>query len=178
MSDADDALRDMAANRGCRLVRSRIRTPGRGDYGRYGLKEAKSGKAVLGFGRSGLTATAEEVESFLRGGTASAWKGSVGKAPPRKQAAAKPAPAPRPEPKLAIRDARPKDAEALAALIVALGYQVTPAEVKKRLASLGKAGLPVLVADRGGLIGVLSTAITQVLHRPRPCGRFSLVVVA
>jgi GNAT superfamily N-acetyltransferase len=178
MSDADEELRDMAANRGCRLVRSRIRTPGRGDYGKYGLKDARSGKAVLGFGRNGLTATAEEVESFLRGGAASAWKSSVGKAPPRKQAAAKPAPAPRPEPKLAIRDARPKDAEALAALIVALGYQVTPAEVKKRLAALAKAGLPVLVADRSGLIGVLSTAITQVLHRPRPVGRIAMLVVA
>jgi GNAT superfamily N-acetyltransferase len=178
MSEGDDALRDMAANRGCRLVRSRIRTPGRGDYGKFGLKDAKSGKAVLGFGSKGLTATAEEVESFLRGGAASAWKSSVGKAPRKKMAAAKPAPAPKPEPKLVIRDARPKDADALAALIVALGYQVTPAEVKKRLASLAKAGLPVLVADRGRLIGALSTAITQVLHRPRPVGRISMLVVA
>ena len=178
MSGADAALREMAANRGCRLVRSRIRTPGRGDYGRFGLKDAKTGKAVLGFGKQGLTATAEEVETFLRGGDASAWKGSVGNKAPRKKVAAKPAREPEPEPEPVIRDARPRDAEALAALIVALGYEVTPAEVKQRLAALAKAGLPVLVADQGGLIGVLSTAITQVLHRPRPVGRISMLVVA
>ena len=176
MSAADDALRDMAANRGCKLVTSRIRTPGRGDYGKYGLKDAKTGKEVLGFGSKGLTASAEEIETFLRGGTASAWKSSVGKTPPRKQAEAKPAP--KPEPKLVIRDARPRDAEALAALIVALGYEVTPAEVKKRLANLKKGGQHILLADQGGVIGVLTTSVTQVLHRPRPVGRISMMVVA
>jgi ribosomal protein S18 acetylase RimI-like enzyme len=178
VSEADDALRDMAANRGCKLVRSRVRTPGRGDYGRYGLRDAKTDKAVLGFGTKGLTATAAEIETFLRGGAASAWKSSVGKTPPKKQAKAKPAPEPRPEQKLVIRDARPKDAEALAALIVALGYEVTPAEVKMRVATLNKAGHHILLADRGGVIGVLTTATTQVLHRPRPVGRISMMVVA
>ena len=49
MSEQDDALREMAANRGCKLVKSRRRKPG-GDFGRYGLKDAKSGNEVLGFG--------------------------------------------------------------------------------------------------------------------------------
>ena len=179
MKAADDALREMAENRGLKLVSSRIRTPGRGDFGKFGLKETKTGREVLGFGKKGLTATAEEVETFLRGGTASAWKISVGKAPPRK-AKAKEAPPPKPkaEPELVIRDARPRDAETLAALIVALGYAVTAAEIRKRLAVLNKAGQHVLVADRGGVVGVLTTALTQVLHRPRPVGRISMMVVA
>src|SRR5688572_17901095 len=61
-----EALREMAANRGCRLVRSRRRKPG-GDFGRLGLADLKSGKEVFGFGRKGLEATPEEIESFLRG---------------------------------------------------------------------------------------------------------------
>ena len=178
MSAADDALREMAVNRGCKLVRSRVRTPGRGDYGRFGLRDAKTGKEILGFGKQGLTATTEEIETFLRGGAASAWKSSVGRTPPRKKAEATPAPRPKPEPRLVIRDARPKDAQALAALIVALGYEVTPAAVKKRLATLNKAGQHILLADRGGVIGVLTTSVTQVLHRPRPVGRISMMVVA
>jgi GNAT superfamily N-acetyltransferase len=180
MSEADDdALREMAGNRGLKLVSSRIRTPGRGDYGKFGLKDAKTGKEVLGFGKRGLNATAEEIETFLRGGTASAWKSSVGKAPPRK-AKPKEAPesAPKAEPKLVIRDARPRDTEPLAALIVALGYDVTAADVRKRLSLLKKAGQHVLVADRGGVIGVLTTSIMHVLHRPRPVGRVSMMVVA
>lgn len=178
MSAEDDALRETAENRGLKLVRSRVRTPGRGDYGKYGLRDAKSGKEVLGFGGRGLTATAEEVEAYLRGGAASAWKSSVGKAPARK----KPDPAPEPrakaEPKLAIRDARPRDVDALVGLIGALGYQVTAAELRKRIAVLKKAGQHILVADRGGAIGVLTTSMMQVVHRPRPVGRISMMVVA
>lgn len=180
MSAADDALREMAENRGCKLVRSRVRTPGRGDYGRFGLKDAKTGKELLGFGKRGLTATAEEIEAWLRGGGASAWKSSVGKTPARKKSAAKPAPAPepKPEPRLIIRDARSKDIDTLTRLINELGYAVTAADLRKRLALLRKAGQDVLVAEREGVIGLLTTAMTQVLHRPRPVGRISLLVVA
>ena len=180
MSTADDALREMAANRGCRLVSSRVRTPGRGDYGKYGLKDAKTGREMLGFGKQGLSATAEEVEAFLRGGTASAWQSSLGKTPSKPKREAKPAaaPKPKPEPKLVIRDARPKDHETLAALMVALGYEVTVADVRKRFAAFRKAGHHALVADRGGVIGVLTTGFMTVLHRPRPVGRISMMVVA
>jgi ribosomal protein S18 acetylase RimI-like enzyme len=180
MSAADDALREMAANRGCRLVRSRVRTPGRGDYGRFGLKELKTGKAVLGFGKKGLTATAEEIQTFLRGGGASAWQSSVGKRAPASRARAKPATAPKPkaEPKLVIRDARPKDVETLVTLIGTLGYEVTAPELRKRSALLKKAGHHILVADQSGVIGLLTTSVTQVIHRPRPVGRISMMVVA
>ncbi|MEA3012506.1 MAG: hypothetical protein QOD42_1051 [Sphingomonadales bacterium] len=178
MSAQPDGLRELAENRGCKLVASRVRTPGKGDHGKFGLKDAKTGREIFGFGKAGLTAAPEEIERFLRGDGASAWKTSVGKtkAGPRPKSA--PAPAPKPAPKLSVREARPKDAEAIAPLIVALGYEVTAAEVKRRLAALKKAGMPALVAERGEIAGVLTIYLTQVLHRPRPVGRITMMVVA
>ncbi len=215
MSEADDALREMAANRGCRLAKSRRRKPG-GDYGRYGLRHAKTGKPVFGFGKDGLTATAAEIEAFLRGGAASSWKSSLGAAgkaaetvrpagparpprPARPARTAKATKAPRPardkpapvrkaaadrrvEPDdpgpPAIREARPGDADALARLIVELGYEVAAADVRRRIARLRKAGEPVLVADREGIIGCVSWHVTPVVHRPRPVGRLTMLAVA
>jgi ribosomal protein S18 acetylase RimI-like enzyme len=170
MKEAGEGLRELAENRGCKLVRSRVRTPGRGDYGRFGLKDARTGREVFGFGKAGLAATAEEVEAFLRGNAAATWRSSAGSA---RRAKPKPVPKPKPEPKLVLRDARPKDAEGIAALIVALGYEVTPADIKRRLRNA-----PALVAEKGKLVGVLTTAVTAVLHRPRPVGRISMLVVA
>jgi ribosomal protein S18 acetylase RimI-like enzyme len=174
-----DELRELAENRGCKLVRSRVRTPGRGDYGHFGLKDAKSGREIFGFGKGGLTASPAEIEDFLRGNAAATWKSSVGKAGPAvAKAKPKAAPKPKPEPKLALRDARPKDAEAIAALIGALGYEATAAEVRKRLAALAKAGQQAIVAEKGAVIGVLTTSMMNVLHRPQPVGRISMLVVA
>lgn len=171
MSGSDAALRELAANRGCRLVKSRVRTAGRGDFGKYGLEDVKTGRELFGFGKAGLTASPGEIEDFLRGNAAATWKSSVGSS----KRAPKPKPAPRakPEPRLVIRDAGPKDAEAIAALIVALGYEVTEAEVRRRLRSID-----TLVADRGGVLGVLSLGATAVLHRPRPVGRLTMLAVA
>lgn len=219
MSEVDDRLREMAINRGCRLVKSRRRKPG-GDFGRYGLKDARSGKEVLGFGGKGLTATAEEVETFLRGGGEADWKKSLGtaakgrttrpaaprgkakaagrpaateadkagseaaspkptkalakpkKAKPKAEKEAKPPPTPE------LREARPRDAAVLARLIVELGYEVTEADVRRRLKQLRKAGEPPLVADLDGPIGLLTWHVTPVLHRPRPVGRITMFVVA
>lgn len=177
MSDAEKALRELAANRGFRLVSSRVRTPGRRDHGKYGLKDAKTGKEVFGFGKRGLTASPGEVEDFLRGNAAATWKSSVGKTSPR-QAKPKPAPKPKPEPKLVIREARPGDAEPAAALIRALGYEVGAADIRKRLAALKKAGDGALAAVQGELAGLITLHVTPVLHRPRPVGRITLLVVA
>ena len=186
MSEADDALREMATNRGCRLRKSRRRKPG-GDFGRFGLVDAKTGKEMFGFGKKGFTATAEEVEAFLRGGAAKGWKSSLAgtKASKRSQAEAGPArkkakevkPEPRPK-KLVLRAARPRDAEAIAGLLASLGYDVTEADAKRRLARLKKGGEPPLVAERGGVIGCLTWHITPVVHRPRPVGRITMMVVA
>lgn len=78
-----DALRAMAEHRGMKLVRSRKRTPGVGDYGKYGLTDA-SGKPLLWIGEAGLTATAKEIEDYLRGGALSSWKLSADKTPDAK----------------------------------------------------------------------------------------------
>lgn len=186
MSAGDDALREMAANRGCRLVKSRIRTPGRGDHGHYGLKEAKTGREVMGFGKKGLTATREEVEAFLRVGASAGWKSSLRAVPAKRGAGTQAAksspkskPKPAPEPCLAIREARPADAEAIADLIASLGYKVAPEEVRVRLRALRKAGLPTLVAMRGKeVVGCVTLDMMTVLHRPKPVGRISMLVVA
>ena len=76
-ADRDKMLKEMAANRGCHLVKSRRRKPGVGDYGHYGLKDSSSGREVLGFSSEGLTATADEVEAFLRKGSVADWKSSL-----------------------------------------------------------------------------------------------------
>ena len=191
-----DALRELATNRGCKLVRSRRRTPGRGDYGRYGLKDARTGKPVLGIGKGGLTATAEQIESFLRSGAAAGWKHSLGATPKRKReleakstpeparerskkpvkaSAAEEEPSEPPEPK--IRDARPGDAEALARLIRGLGYELTAADAKKRLTAMRRAREAVIVAEAGGVVGAASLHVTSVLHRPKPVGRITMMVV-
>ena len=173
-------LREMAANRGLKLVASRIRTPGKGDYGRFGLEDARTGKAVLGIGAKGLTATAEEIKAYLRGGAAADWKsslGAAGKVAPKRAAAKPKAPPPPPRPPR-VREARPRDAEAIAALIAELGYEAGAADVRKRLAALRKRGETALVIERGGILGVLTTATTLTLHRPRPVGRISMMVVA
>ena len=173
----DETLREMATNRGCKLVKSRIRTPGKPGYGKFGLKEAKSGKAVFGLSRDKPTASADEIETFLRGGATADWRRSLGKTkakPPEPQPAKKAKPAPRPpEPKLTVRAARPADADALAALIAQLGYEVDAADIRSRMK-----GLSVLVAVKGDLVGAATTSITKVLHRPKPVGRISMLVVA
>ena len=191
MAEPADRLREAAANRGLKLVRSRVRTPGKGDYGRFGLTDA-SGRKLLGFGKTGLTATAEEIDDYLHRGAAADWKTSLKAAgarpPPRRKTRPagqpEPGPAPEPEPEpeplppLSVRAARLADSGAIAALVGALSFPASPAEVEKRLAALNRLKETPLVAEQGEVIGVLAWHVTPVLHRPKPVGRITMMIVA
>ena len=76
-----------------------------------------------------------------------------------------------------IRDAAPDDAGEIAALITSLGFAVAAADVVTRLAGF-RAGQAVLVAELQEVVGVITTDIMHVLHRPRPVGRLSMLIVA
>ena len=72
-------LRRLAANRGLRLVKSRRRNPEAPDYGRYGLVDPQSGDKLLGFKRTRVYATADEVERYLGEAAEKGWKQSLRK---------------------------------------------------------------------------------------------------
>jgi ribosomal protein S18 acetylase RimI-like enzyme len=180
----DEGLREAAANRGLKLVKSRVRTPGKGDYGRFGLTDA-SGARLLGFGKAGLTATPEQIEEYLHKGLAADWRSSLkaagAKPPPRRKARpeAQAPPPPEPEPaKLEVRPARAGDAEAIAALVTGLGFASSAGDIADRLAALKKAREVPLVAEQGEVIGILAWHVMPVLHRPRPVGRIVMMAVA
>jgi GNAT superfamily N-acetyltransferase len=223
--DGDEAttLREMAANRGFRLVRSRRRKPG-GDFGRYGLTDATSGRKIFGFGKAGLEASAEEIAGFLRKRTLSTWESSLDvagrkKATPSARPAAastrakrepartapaarrvrseakpnrptarkrKPRASPSREPEapaaptpMRIRVADAVDGEAVAALLAELDYSAGSDEISDRIGRLSRVGEPVLVAKLGDAVaGCLTWHIMTVLHRPRPVGRITLLIVA
>ncbi|HEY0044426.1 MAG TPA: GNAT family N-acetyltransferase [Allosphingosinicella sp.] len=238
MADArDEMLREMARNRGCKLVKSRRRKPG-GDFGLYGLVDPESGREVFGFGDAGLTASGEEIEAWLRKGLVSTWKSSIevveevaasaaapdpartpekkkeapakraatsgpkiaapapsppapeaeAPVPPRRRVAAPreevqrapvPTPAPPPEPRLSVRDARAKDAGAIAALVREMGVEASETEIAARLGLLLKGNQAPLVAERDGEVaGCLTWSVTPALHRAQPFGRITMIIVA
>jgi ribosomal protein S18 acetylase RimI-like enzyme len=79
---------------------------------------------------------------------------------------------------VAVRAARRGDAPSLVRLIDMLGYPHTEADVGHRLVALSEAGLTPLVAEREGrVIGCLTLSVMTVLHRPKPVGRISMLVV-
>lgn len=94
--ERDEALREMAAHRGFRLVKSRRRKPG-GDFGRYGLKDG-AGDPAFGMEGKTVTASASEIEAFLRDATR-ATRGKSAGSTKRRKPAPPPKPAPRPRPK-------------------------------------------------------------------------------
>ena len=208
MSEDLDALAETARNRGLKLVRSRVRTPGKRRFGKAGLTDA-NGKAVFGMDDKGPNAKPEEVEHYLRNLGAKDWGASLDvavmprkkKAKPAREAANDREPQPRPEPKprrerppppppppkLApkpapkpkIRDARAKDAEELVALIGLLDHQVDTKGVRKRINQLAKEKLAPLVATLDKqVVGLIGIHRMVTIHRDQPVGRITILVVA
>jgi GNAT superfamily N-acetyltransferase len=196
VSDPDlDALAESARNRGLKLVRSRVRTPGKRRFGKVGLTDA-SGKPVLGMDAKGPTAKPDEIEDYLRNLGASDWGASLDvpvekrkarpKAPEAAEATepapreARPAPPPAPpEPKLAIRAAKAKDSASLVQLIALLDHQADEAGVRKRINQLARDKLAPLVAtlDKQA-IGLCGIDEMVAIHRDQPVGRINILVVA
>lgn len=187
MSDPDlDALAESARNRGLKLVRSRVRTPGKRRFGKIGLTD-KSGKGVYGMDAKGPTAKPQDVEAYLRDLGASDWGASldapVEKRAPRRRAKAHPAPKrapkPSPPPKLAIRNAKPADAAALVDLIALLDHKADEAGIRKRIATLTRAKLPPLIATLDKqVVGLCGLDEMIAVHREAPVGRINILVVA
>jgi GNAT superfamily N-acetyltransferase len=71
-----DALAETARNRGLKLIRSRVRTPGKRLFGKVGLTD-KNGDAVFGMDDRGPTAKPDEVEDYLRNLGARDWGASL-----------------------------------------------------------------------------------------------------
>ena len=194
MSDPTlDELAEAARNRGLKLVRSRVRTPGKRRFGKAGLSDSK-GKPVFGMDAKGPTAKPEEVQAYLRKLDMKDWGASldvaapqrkrVGQKPRKAVAAAndaepKPTAKPKPAPKPAIRPARAGDAKALVPLISLLEHAVDEKIVRKNLAALVKLGEPPLVATLDKqVVGLCGVHRMVVPHRLAPVGRITILVVA
>jgi len=194
-----DALAETARNRGLKLVRSRVRTPGKRRFGKVGLTDAR-GKAVFGMDDKGPNAKPEDVEYYLRNLGAKDWGASLDvavmprkrKAKPARSAAndAEPAPEPEkkaksapppppPKPKLPkIRDAKPSDAQRLVELIYELGHEIDEKAVRKNLKTLGKTGeLPFVATLDKVVVGMVGRHAMVTVHRPAPVGRIPVLVV-
>jgi GNAT superfamily N-acetyltransferase len=200
-----DALAETARNRGLKLVRSRVRTPGKRRFGKVGLTD-KNGKAVFGMDDKGVAAKPEEVEHYLRNLGAQDWGASLDVAVlPRKRKPArvarepandaepearpaskparepkqKPEPKPKPPPKPNIRAAKPSDSKVLVELIRSLGHQIDKKAVQKNLRMLSKAKEPPLVAVLGDrVVGLVGIHKMVTVHRPAPVGRITILAVA
>jgi GNAT superfamily N-acetyltransferase len=195
-----DALAETARNRGLKLVRSRVRTPGKRRFGNVGLTDP-SGKAVFGMDDGGPTAKPDEVENFLRNLGAKDWGASLNVAVvPRKrkptklrhEAANDPEPAPRPEksreprrprpkppPEPKLRPARPGDAKTLVALLEFLGHPIGEKALRKNLTALTKLKeTPIVAALDNEVVGLIGVHRMTTIHRDAPVGRIPVLVVA
>jgi len=195
-----DALAETARNRGLKLVRSRVRTPGKRRFGKVGLTDAR-GKAVFGMDDKGPNAKPEDVEHYLRNLGAKDWGASLDVAvmprkrkataqpraaandaePPPRRAATKPPrpPKPPPEPKLDIREARPADAAALAELVRLLDHKLDEKTARRNISKLVKLGETPLVATLDkSVVGLCGLHVMHAIHRDAPVGRITILVVA
>lgn len=195
-----DALAETARNRGLKLVRSRVRNPGKRRFGKVGLTDAR-GTAVFGMDDNGPNAKPEDVEYYLRNLGAKDWGASLDVAvmprkrkakaarsaandaepvpKPEKKAKSAPPPPP-PKPKLPkIRDAKPSDAQRLVELIHELGHEIDEKAVRKNLKTLGKTGeLPLVVTLDKVVVGMVGRHAMVTVHRPAPVGRIPVLIVA
>ncbi|KKC26611.1 GNAT family N-acetyltransferase [Sphingomonas sp. SRS2] len=187
-----EALREAARHRGLKLVKSRRRKAG-GDFGRFGLTDA-SGTPLLGFGTEGLTATVDDITAYLQKGIAATWAESARttharvrkakaeveprptpkaeptqetRAPPPKPSVPVPAKPPEPPP-LTIRKAKAGDAADIAALAKLDAAATTRAM---------RGGVSAIVADRGGIIGCITSHKVPTLAG-EAIGRITMIVVA
>jgi GNAT superfamily N-acetyltransferase len=191
-----DDLAESARNRGLKLVRSRVRSPGKRRFGTVGLTDA-SGKPVFGMDAKGPIGKPEDVEDYLRNLGAKDWGASLDvavlprKKKPKRAAAndAEPAaksprsapvpPKPKEKPKPKLREAKPSDASRLAELIHELGHEISEKQVRKNLAALKKAGETPLVATLDkSVVGLIGVHRMVTVHRPAPVGRIPVLVVA
>ncbi|MFL6721327.1 MAG: GNAT family N-acetyltransferase [Sphingomonas sp.] len=184
-----DALAETARNRGLKLVRSRVRTPGKRRFGKVGLTDP-SDKPVFGMDAKGPTGTPDEVEDYLRNLGAKDWGASLDVAVlPRKQPKRKaandsepepkraPPPPPKPTPK--IREAKPSDAPRLVELIHQLEHPSDEKQVRKNLAALKKIGeTPMVATFDKSVVGLVGIHRMVAIHRNAPVGRIPILIVA
>ena len=190
-----DELAETARNRGLKLVRSRVRTPGRRGFGKVGLTDA-AGKPVYGMDAKGPTGSPDDVEHYLRNLGAKDWGASLDVAVmPRKKKARRqaandseppsepkrkplPPPPPKAEPKLKLRDAKLSDSPRLVELIHELGHEISEKQVRKNLEALKKSGETPLVATLDkAVVALCGLGRRVVIHRPAPLGRITALVV-
>jgi len=187
-----DELAESARNRGLKLVRSRVRTPGKRRFGKVGLTDTR-GKPVFGMDAKGPIGKPEDVEDYLRNLGAKDWGASLDvavlprKKKPRHVAANDAEPAPKPQvppkpkqkPKPKLREAKPGDAPRLVELIQELGHTVTEKQVRKNLATLRKVDeTPIVATLDKRLLGLVGVHRMITVHRPAPVGRIPVLVVA
>jgi GNAT superfamily N-acetyltransferase len=82
---------------------------------------------------------------------------------------------------VALRPPVASDAAALAELMSVLGHPAAPGELAARLAELERLdpGALRLLAEQGGrVVGFVAAHLTPMLHRQRPVGRVTTLVVA
>jgi GNAT superfamily N-acetyltransferase len=177
VSEDAETLAEMARNRGLKLVRSRVRTPTKRAFGKFGLTDDKGAK-LLGLDGKHPSATAEEVEQFLRKGLVSDWAGSLGVTPPkaRKPRRVPPKETAPPPPKPKVRTATSADGEAIATLAGMLDHSIDAKGVARRLKAIAT---PQLVATVGSeVIGLCGLDRQIHVHREAPVGRITILAVA
>ena len=172
-----DALAETARNRGLKLVRSRVRTPGKRGFGKVGLTDA-SGKPVFGMDAKGPMGSPDDAELYLRNLGAKDWGVMIeghGGALDRMDSPPKPKEKPKPK----LRDAKPSDAPRLAELIHFLGHEISEKAVRKNIAALKKAGETPLVATLDKrVVGMIGMHRMITIHRDAPVGRIPVLVVS